>query len=142
MFTLQHIHPMLVHFPIAFILAGFFVEVISLFFQKEPLLSAAGFWLLIIGSLGSVTSYASGAFLTEELRGAAGSMQDTHELFAEITVVSALICTVFKIYLKTEGKEKSFLKWIALAIYAFTAITVSITGYYGGVLVYNFMLPR
>jgi uncharacterized membrane protein len=35
MFNTDHLHPMIVHFPIALITVGFFAEVISLFFQKR-----------------------------------------------------------------------------------------------------------
>lgn len=142
MFSLDHVHPMLVHFPIAFIYAGFLCELIYLFFKKEPLLSEAGFWLFCIGSITVAAAYASGALLTKELYGAAGAVQASHELFAEITTISALIGAAFKIYLKTEKKEDSNLKWIAFAIYLFTVVTISITGYYGGVLVYDYLIPN
>jgi uncharacterized membrane protein len=61
-------------------------------------------------------------------------------LYAELTVISALVGAAFKIYLKAEGKETGLLTWIAFAIYAATAILVSITGYYGGVLVYEYLI--
>ena len=140
MFSIEHVHPMTVHFPIALMLVGFLSELIYLFFRKEPLFSAAAFWLILIGTVAAVASYASGAFLTTELRGSAGVQQDTHEFYAEITVILALICSVFKIYLKAESKEDSPLKWIAFALYFITAVAVSITGYQGGVLVYNFLI--
>ncbi len=113
---------------------------VYLFFKKEPLLFEAGFWLFCAGAVTVAAAYASGALLTKELYGAAGAIQSTHELFAEITTISALVGAAFKIYLKTEGKEQSFLKWIGFAIYLFTAVTVSITGYYGGVLVYDYLI--
>ena len=140
MFSIEHIHPMVVHFPIAFILTGFLAELVYLFFRKEHLLSVAGFWLLLVGTLGAVASYASGAFFTQDLQGAGVSIQNTHELFAEITTISALIAALFKIYLKMESKEDTALKWISFAVYAFTTISVCITGYYGGVMVYGYLL--
>lgn len=140
MFSIDHVHPMLVHFPIALIYVGFLCESVYLFFRKEPLLFEAGFWLLCIGAVSVAAAYASGALLTKELYGAAGDIQSSHELFAEITTISALVGAAFKIYLKTEKKEDSNLKWIAFAIYLFAVVTVSITGYYGGVLVYDYLL--
>jgi uncharacterized membrane protein len=55
-------------------------------------------------------------------------------------VISALICTIFKIYLKAESKEESFLKWIAFTLYLIVAASVSITGYHGGILVYDYLM--
>ena len=140
MFKLEHIHPMVVHFPIALILAGFLAEVIFLFFVKNNLLKEAGFWLLCFGALTVVAAYFSGAFLTKELYGAAGTIQSTHVLFAEFTVFASLIGASLKVYLKIENKEETFLKWIAFAFYAATTILVCITGYYGGVLVFEYLM--
>lgn len=140
MFTIQHIHPMVVHFPIALILVGFMAELFYLFFRKEPFLQAASFWLFCAGAVTAALAYASGLFLTKELYGEAGVVQSSHELFAELTVIIALVGAAFKIYLKAEGKENGFLKWIAFAFYAATTIFVSITGYYGGVLVYGYLI--
>lgn len=140
MFTFEHIHPMIVHFPIALILTGFVAEVVYLFVKKEILFSAASLWLLSLGAISSVFAYVSGAFLTKEIYGEAVATQSLHELFAEITVFSALIGVTFKIYLKSEKKEESALKWIGFAIYTLTAIFVIITGHYGGMLVYRHLI--
>jgi len=140
MFTFDHLHPMVVHFPIAFILAGFLAELGYLFFTKNQMFLTAANWLLYIGAVGAIASYASGAFLTESMYGAAGVTQSSHELFAEITVVLALLCSVLKIYLQAEGKENSRLKWIASSLYALTVVSVCITGYYGGLLVYGYLI--
>lgn len=140
MFKLEHVHPMVVHFPIALILAGFLAEVVYLFFKKHYLLREAGFWLLCFGALSVVIAFFTGAFLTKELYGAAGTIQSTHELFAEFTVFTSLIGATLKVYLRIENKEESFLKWIAFAFYVVSAILICITGYYGGVLVYEYLL--
>jgi len=140
MFSIDHVHPMIVHFPIALIYIGFLCELIFLLFRKETLFSDAGFWLLCVGAVTAAAAYASGALLTKELYGAAGAIQSSHEFFAEITTISALGGAAFKIYLKTEKKEDGNLKWIAFAIYLFTVVTVSITGYYGGILVYDYLI--
>lgn len=132
---------MVVHFPIVLILVGFLAELVYRFFRKDLLLQAAGFWLICAGALAAMAAYFSGAFLTSELYGAAGTIQSTHELFAEITVFSSLIVATLKIYLKMEGREETLLKWIAFAFYAATAVLVSITGYYGGILVYEYLNP-
>jgi uncharacterized membrane protein len=142
MFSIDHIHPMTVHFPIALLIVGFIAEIIYLFFQNNKLFSEAAFWLLAIGTVAAVASYISGAFLTGDLRGAAGVQQNTHEFYAEITVISALVCTVFKIYLKAEKKEDSSLKWIVFLLYGIVALAVGITGYHGGVLVHDILLTQ
>jgi len=140
MFELVHFHQMVVHFLITLILFGFLAELIYLFFVKNTLLKEAGFWLLCFGALTLVAAYFSGAFLTKELYGAAGTIQSTHEFFAEFAVFAALTGTILKIYLKIENMEETSLKWIAFAFYTATTILVCITGYYGGVLVFEYLM--
>jgi len=141
MFSTAHIHPMLVHFPIALIMVGFLAELISLFFKKEACLSFTGFWLLVTGTLAALAAFLSGSFFTGDMTGAAGAVKETHELFATVTLCSLILCALFRIYLKTSGKERDIMKWIAFALYAISAISVSITGFYGGSLVFNYMMP-
>lgn len=141
MFNPDHFHPMIVHFPIALITIGFLAEVVSLYFRKEKCLSFAGFWLLMIGALVALAAYLTGEFFTGEMTGAAGAVKETHETFASITLWTMIINAIFRIYLKYAGKEESSLKWVAFAIYALSALAVSITGFYGGSLVYNYMMP-
>ncbi len=132
---------MIVHFPIALILAGFLAEMVYSFVKKERLFSEMALWLLSFGAVSAIFAYVSGAFLTRELYGGAGSVQSLHELFAELTVISSLVAAAFKIYLKMEGKETGLLKWIVFAVYGLTAVLVIITGHFGGILVYRHLIP-
>jgi len=140
MFSIDHIHPMIVHFPIALLYIGFLSELVYLVFKKDTLFAVTGFWLFCAGTVAAVAAYASGALLTKEMYGAAVAVQSTHELFGEITTISALAGAAFKIFIKAEGKEDGSLKWIAFFITFFTVVSVSITGYYGGVLVYDYLI--
>jgi len=65
MFSTDHLHPMIVHFPIALITVGFIAEVVSLFFKSEKCLSKTGFYLMILGSLAAIAGWASGQLFTE-----------------------------------------------------------------------------
>ena len=141
MISLSHLHPMLVHFPIALIVFGFIADTVLILFRKEAGLSKFGFYLLIFGTLSAIATLLSGALFTAEMTDTAGVVKDTHELFAWITVGSLVVLSAFRIFLKTQNKETTNLKWIAFALYGLAAISVSITGFYGGTLVYNYMMP-
>jgi uncharacterized membrane protein len=141
MISSSHLHPMLVHFPIALIALGFIVEIASMLYQKNACLSKIGFYLLLLGTLSAIVTLFTGALFTAEMSGAAGTVKDTHELFAWITVGNLVILSAFRILLKAQNKESSNLKWIAFALYGLAALSVSITGFYGGTLVYNYMMP-
>ena len=140
MFTTSHLHPMLVHFPIALVMIGFLAELAFLFFKKEVSLSKMGYYLLIVGTLAALAAWLTGNFFTSEMDGAAGKARETHELFATITLVLLLATSVLRTTLLILKNENSALKALSLLLYALAAVSVSITGYLGGSLVYNFML--
>ena len=140
MFSTSHLHPMLVHFPIALVTFGFLAELVFLFFKKEISLTKMGFYLLIAGTLAAVVAWLTGNFFTSEMDGAAGKIKETHELFATITLGLLLATSILRSTLLILHNENSKLKMFAFVLYAFAAISVGITGYLGGTLVYNFML--
>ncbi len=142
MITTAHLHPMMIHFPIVLIIVGFFAEIASLFFnKKEPCLSVTGFYLLILGALAALTAWLTGNFFTSEMSGSAGEIKEVHELFATLTLVTVIITAVFGIVIKIIKKEKTILKWILFGLYCLATVFVTITGFYGGTLVYNYMMP-
>jgi len=140
MFTTSHLHPMLVHFPIALVIFGFLAEVAFLFFKNEISLRKMGYYLLIVGTLAAIVAWLTGNFFTTEMDGAAGKMRETHELFATITLVLLLVTSLFRTTLLIMKNDNSTFRILAFILYALAAISVSITGYLGGSLVYNYML--
>jgi uncharacterized membrane protein len=99
-----------------------------------------GFLLLIFGTLSALVAWLTGNLFTSEMAGAAGEVKDTHEMFAMITVGALLVASVLRIVIQSKSIENKGLKQIALLIYGLAAISVSITGFYGGTLVYNYMM--
>ena len=132
---------MLVHFPIALLLWGFIADVASMMFKKEACLSKMGFYFLLIGALTSLSAVLSGLLFTPEMQGAAGAIKETHELMAWMTVVTALVAAAIRIYIVSQKKELTSLRWIGFIVYGLATILVSITGFYGGTLVYSYMMP-
>ena len=142
MISTSHIHPMLVHFPIVLIMIGFLAEIVSLFFnKKEPCLSKIGFYLLNLGTLAAIAAWLSGSLFTSEMSGSAGEIKEIHELFASLTLGTVIVTLLFRIILKITKQETTNLKWIAFSLYFVATVFVSITGFYGGTLVYNYMMP-
>ncbi|MBN2891187.1 MAG: DUF2231 domain-containing protein [Bacteroidales bacterium] len=140
MFTSDHIHPMVAHFPVALIIVGFLFEIFSLFFKKEACLSKTGFYLLEIGALSVVVTYLSGVIFTEELTGPAHEVMETHELFALLTMITMVVNALFRLWLIYKKKEETNLKWFAFSLYAISTVLVGITGFFGGTLAYNYLM--
>ena len=141
MFDTSHFHPMLVHFPIALVVIGFFADLANLVFKKEPCLSKTGFYLLIVGTLSAVVAWLTGILFTADLSGSAGDVKEIHEFFAWLTLGTLIVTSVIRILMLYRKSENTRLQWIAFILYALAMIFVSITGYYGGTLVYDNMMP-
>jgi uncharacterized membrane protein len=141
MSNLAHIHPMFVHFPIALLMVGFLADTAFLFFKKEKCLSKTGLYLLIIGTLAALAAYFSGSFLTTHpTSGSIYPIFENHETFALFTLIAAVLTLTVRLYVVISKKEETKLKWLVYLLYALTACFVSITGFLGGSMVYDFML--
>jgi uncharacterized membrane protein len=140
MFDLSHLHPMLVHFPIALLVVGFLADALSLFFKKEQCLSKAGLYLMVLGTLGAIAAFLTGELFTKDLAGEAGNIQETHELFASITTYTMIIASIVRIFLLITKRDLSNLKWIAFTLYGIGTLSVMITGFFGGTMVYKFLI--
>jgi uncharacterized membrane protein len=140
MFEASHFHPMLVHFPIALVTFGYIAELGSIFMKKEIYLSKISLYLLVFGTLSAVAAYLTGQLFTADMSGAAEDIRQWHETFALITLGLLLITASIRSYFCYKG-DCNKLKWFTFTLYSVATIAVSITGFLGGTLVYNYMMP-
>jgi uncharacterized membrane protein len=141
MFNTDHLHPMIVHFPVALILIGFLADVVYLFFKKEKCLSKTGFYLMILGTLGAAAAFTTGhLFTSEPAEGEIVKVYSQHETGALITLIIMSIGSIVRIYYVVKKKEETPLKWIVFGLYLLGTIAVSFTGFMGGSMVYDYMM--
>lgn len=136
----SHFHPMTVHFPIALIMIGFIVDLVSLFNKKEPCLSKMGYYLEIFGMIAAIVAFGTGYYFTATLSGEAGVARMEHKLFATFTLVFIILATTFRVLIVYLKKEESYLKWVALSLYLCAFIFVIYTGHLGGMLVEDYLM--
>ena len=141
MINTAHLHPMIVHFPIALIIVGFLAEVISLFFKSEKCLSKTGFYLMVLGALAAIAAWSTGQLFTSEpTEGDIVKVFARHETGALITMILMVLGATLRIYLVVKKKEETSMKWVVFAIYFLGFAAVVFTGLMGGTMVYTFML--
>jgi uncharacterized membrane protein len=140
MFETSHFHPMIVHFPIALLLAGILADLASLIYKNEPCLKKAGFYLQISGTLGAIAAFLTGFLFTPELAGPVREIRETHELFAQITMWVMIVSSIVRIYLVVKKMEETNWKWLSLILFLIGATAVGITGYLGGNMVYIYLI--
>ena len=143
MFNTDHLHPMIVHFPIALIIVGFIAEVVSLFFKSEKCLSKTGFYLMILGTLGAIAAWSTGQLFTEEpTQSEILKVFQKHETGALITMILMIFGSSFRLWLVVQKKEETPLRWIAFGFYFLAFAAVTFTGIMGGTMVYDFMMGQ
>lgn len=140
MFNTSHLHPITVHFPIALLIVAFIFEILALVYKNNRVFSMVGFSVFIAGTLGAIVAVISGNLFTEELTGPMDEVLDNHHLFANITMYLAIITSLFKVYLMVQKKEETSLKWVSFSAMFITMIAVGLAGYFGGSIVYDYMI--
>jgi uncharacterized membrane protein len=142
MFNTAHLHPLLVHFPIALILTGFLADAVFLFYKKEKCLSKTGFYLMVLGTLAAAVAYTSGQlFANEPTQGEIVNVFERHELFALFTLIIMGIGSVVRIYAAVKKIDTKLMNWAVFGFYFLGALFVGLTGFMGGTMVYNYMMP-
>lgn len=138
-----HLHPLIVHFPVALIIAGFAAEVFSLFFKSEKCLSKTGFYLMILGTLGAIIAWSTGQLFTDHpSEGDIFNVFQKHSTGGLITMILISTGLIFRTWLIVKKREDTPLKWIVFLFYFLAFLSVSFTGYMGGKMVYDFMLGQ
>ncbi len=137
MISSTHLHAMVVHFPIALLIVGFLFESISFFYKKEFFHQSA-FYLLILGTLGTIVSYLAGNAAGEGMEeGSLSKAMELHEQAATIslllTVITALVYGVIY-FLKY---NRSWLRIAGVLLFAGVIGSIARTGYLGGQLVFK-----
>ena len=66
LFSLENVHPLFIHFPIALFATGLFLDILANYYKKEDL-NNAGFYCMLIGIISSLFANFTGlmAFLSE-----------------------------------------------------------------------------
>jgi uncharacterized membrane protein len=143
---MTNIHPIVVHFPIALFITGLVIDVIGHLFQKETA-KKIGLVLVILGAVGALAAMVTGNFAEEQvedkLSRAGEHILDRHEDLGKLTAYLLLIVAAIRALIATGWLNRwRFVAGAALAIYLIVGLiglgTLTVTGYYGGELVYRY----
>lgn len=141
MFNTGHLHPAIVHFPIALITVGFLADVCFIFFKSEKCLLKTGFYLMAFGTLGALAAFITGHLFTNEpTEGDIMKVFIRHKTGALLTIIIMLVGVSVRIILVAMKKEESQFKWLVFGLYLLGVAAITFTGFMGGSMVYNFML--
>jgi uncharacterized membrane protein len=161
---LVEFHPIIVHFPIALLIAGVVLDFLALFLRRAHLVAAAS-WCLGFGAVGLLAAELSGQLIEDHVnRAAAGNILEVHKTFALMTVITFVTLFVLRIlwlspsilsflspampaaaragkYIQTSVPNLGSYSRLLISVYLLLSVggivLLAITGYLGGSMVYD-----
>lgn len=127
------LHPAIVHFPIALLIVSVVLDACGVGFRRASL-TQAGFYTLIIGSLGATAAVLSGPEQAAK-DAAALTILYRHELFAALIV----LCCLIMVGMRLGNAEGLFGAGVFgyFALGGVLIVCIFLTGYFGGQMVYD-----
>ncbi len=131
------IHPLVVHFPIALILSALLVDTLAMVFRK-PHWHQASLWNLGLGVLGAAVAVRTGEAAEETVERVKGLHQvlERHEQFGTWALWLGVVLVAWR--LLRRDRMGPWLRGLTVAVTAVLAAFVSVGGYLGGRMVYEF----
>ena len=130
------LHPLAVHFPIAFLVAGSGLEILRLK-SKAPFLAEAALWCFAFGSVGALLAVGSGWSLEAHSHHPADELRliELHEKFALATSISALAAFAAEFLWRDSAQPR--LVWLRRLLACVTFGLVAATGHLGALAVWG-----
>ncbi len=144
MIPIQHIHPMLVHFPIVIVLllAGF--DTIAVLSGKNILgrttIGNISLTLAVLAAISAVAAYVFGgmALSVAESTGFHSDVAEIHETLGSSVAITTGIYAILRVFLWWRKTRVSGLLCFAFPVVAIScSALVATTAYFGGQLVYE-----
>ncbi len=127
-------HPAIVHFPIALLIAGLFLDLIGLI-TKRPNLLLAGWYNLVLGAISALGAVASGFLAMTMIKLPYKGLIFTHLKLALLVSVLMWVMVTLRVHRHEKMNVPLRVLYYALALAAF--LIISYTGHLGGQFVYG-----
>ena len=134
---MESLHPLVVHFPIALLLSALAFELAALI-AKRPALHRVSLWNLSLGTLGAGAAVLSGLRAEEVAKHSfeIWRVMELHQRLGITTFILSLMVTAWRWRAHDQLTRRG--RAVTLAAMCAIATTVSLGGYLGGRLVYEF----
>lgn len=137
--NLVHLHPMLVHFPIALALVALLFNLAG-YCLKQDWLNKAAITLTILAALGAVAAILSGYFFTKPVAGLAATLKEEHIRYAITSTFFLPVSSCVGLMTFRKPNRQTKLSYLFTLSLIFAAICISLAGMKGGSIVYDVWL--
>jgi uncharacterized membrane protein len=134
---MDNIHPLFVHYPIAFFTAFFFVDMLAVL-AKKPQWRYVADWLLYLGTVAAMFTVVAGLFAADsvEHNDEVHELMERHEHFGIAVLSLSLFLSACR--LKKWGLNSIFGNMITLGLSALLCLLLSLGADLGGLMVYQY----
>jgi uncharacterized membrane protein len=131
------IHPMVVHFPIALLIVSVIFDLIAMRWRTKSFRDAS-FYTLIAGLIGAAAAVLTGAWAEEvaEGKGIPESVLEIHETLGYATLALFIGLLGLRLLMRRGVVREIPALYVTFGLIG--VVVLLVTGYYGGVLVYDF----
>ncbi len=134
---LQNIHPLAVHFPIAFLVAAPFLYVLAWLLHREDIATAA-FVFLILGALAAISAAGTGLYAEDGVmiaRSVRAHLLHQHKTYMLWTTALGIVSAAWA---ATESPFPKKGRWLFLVLMLATLTVLALGGDLGGRMVYDY----
>lgn len=129
----SHLHPAIVHFPIALLTFSVFFDFLSLLLKRDEF-RRTGFYLLALGVLATVAAIGAG-LMAAETADAPKDILKLHASLAVATSVLFLVLLVWRAAARNNISPKLFPLYLAIGVVG--ALMILAVGFWGGHMVFE-----
>lgn len=131
------IHPMVVHFPIALLITSVAFDFLATRWRHKSF-QDVGFYTLIAGLLGALAAVGTGAMAEEavEGKGIPESVLEIHEALGYATLLFFIGLLALRLLMRWKLITERPALYLAMGVVGI--VILSVAGYFGGSLVYDF----
>ncbi|HWO99843.1 MAG TPA: DUF2231 domain-containing protein [Methylococcus sp.] len=132
----SNVHPLIVHFPIAFLIAFFFMDLVAVIWRRPALRHVAS-WMLYLGAFGAVAAAAAG--LAAEATVAHGeTVHEILEWHARLGLTVASLSVALVLWrIMAKGRFSSMANAFHLSLGAIVVLAILLGADLGGLMVYQ-----
>ncbi len=130
-----NLHPLFVHFPIAFLFAAVLAQLAVLFFPKNINLKWFTFLILITGCIGALVAVQTAVHISGDADDNVIELFESHRFFGLLTFWFSLAATLIR-FVTIKWFRKKWVEIILTILIFSTGVFVTIAGHHGAQLVY------
>jgi uncharacterized membrane protein len=134
---LQNIHPLVVHFPIAFLVGAALFYFLSWIFRNQTFATTA-FLLLIVGTLAAGAAVGTGLYAEEGVmvsRSVREHLLEAHESFMLGTLGLSIVLSIWAVVARPFPKKR---RWVFLLLVLVLLGIMTVGADYGARMVYDY----